>query len=186
MPINALSLKINSPAETIPFGRGFYQLEEESLYLPLEYQNQKTRFFSHLESDFITLHIDQKGRLMFIELDLPRRRWIYEKDLTPPEQVKPADIRFLDFRNNFDKPKIFCNKTREEILIQFLATPAKNNYSISENLIAQTDSNDRLVAIWVSNIIDDIAGREISNWRKSIHDKPTGLSSNQIRFQKNI
>ena len=106
MPLKALSLKINAPTEKLPLGRGFYQLEEEILFLPVEYPNEKIRFFSYLESDTISLHIDRNGRLIFIELSLPRRRWEFRENLVLPEKSKSADIRFLDFRQRFVDPKV--------------------------------------------------------------------------------
>ena len=43
------------------------------------------------------------------------------------------------------------------------------------NVIIQVSENDQLVALWIFDIIDDIAGQEIASWRKALHnpeDKP--------------
>jgi hypothetical protein len=184
MPLKALSLKINAPTDKLPIGRGFYQLEEETLFLPVEYPSEKIRFFSYLESDTVTLHIDRNGRLMFIELSLPRRRWEYKENLVIPEKYKPADIRFLDFRKRFTKPKVFCNKTREQLMIRFGPGPAVHNYGLTDNMIAQVDDKNQLETIWVDGITDDFAGKAISSWRKTIHDRPDALSAKQVAFQK--
>jgi len=168
VPLKALSLRISTPTDNLPRGRGFYQLEEEELYLPIEYAEGKARFFSYLESETVSLHLDKTGRLIFIELTLPRRRWRYKENLIVPERAAIADIRFLDFRQSFKAPSVLCDKTRENLMLRFRRGSSAQNYFLAENLIAQVNDKKELMAIWVTNIIDDIAGREISSWRKSI------------------
>ena len=172
MPIKAPKIRINAPAGIIPYGRGFYQLEEEELYLAVEYPNERPRFFSYLESDILSFHLDRRGRLIFIELALPRRRWKVKNDLVFPEKSKKADIRFLDFRSQFIPPAIFCDHMRKNLMFRFGRGPAAYNYYLARNLIAQVSSSHRLVALWVSDIVDDIAGREIFAWRKQVHGEP--------------
>ncbi len=166
--LSLLSLRINTPAEVLPSGRGFYQLEEEELYFPIEYPNQRVRFFSFLDSETVSLHLDKSGQLIFVELTLPRRRWKYKEHLIAPEKAKPADIRFLDFRKSMTAPEIFCDKTRETLMFRFLKSPSVNNFRLAENLIVQVNEKNNLVALWLSNIVDDIAGREISAWRRTL------------------
>jgi hypothetical protein len=184
MSLEALTLKIKAPSEQIPFGRGFYQLEEEILYLPLEYTGERYRFHSCLESKSVILHIDRRGRLLFIELNLPRRRWQYRKNLIMPERAETADIRFADFRCQFTEPTVLCDKIRETVMIRFSRGPARNNYYLAENLIAQIDKDNHLVAIWAYQIEDDLAGREIAAWRKAVYGKPNPLSPIQVKYQK--
>jgi len=181
MPIKAPKIRINTPADIIPYGRGFYQLEEEELYLAVEYPKERPRFFSYLESDSLSFHFDRHGRLIFIELPLPRRRWNVKDDLVFPERAKKADIRFLDFRTQFVSPAIFCDRTRENLMFRFGRGPAVYNYYLARNLIAQVSASNRLVALWVSDIVDDLAGREISAWRKQVHGEPIVLPPHLIQ-----
>lgn len=170
MAISSLKVEISTPVERISRGRGFYQLEEEELYLPIIHTpGEKERFFSFLDSENLSLHLDRNGRLIFIELSLPRRRWPVKENLVAPEKASPADIRFLDFREQFVKPTIFCDINRGSLMIRFRRKSAKFNYFIAENIIAQVDADQHLTAFWVSDIIDDIAGQEISAWRKSVY-----------------
>ena len=172
MPIKAPKIRVNAPAGKNPYGRGFYQLEEEELYLAVEYPNERPRFFSYLESNSLSFHFDRRGRLIFIELLLPRRRWKVKNELILPEKAQKADMRFLDFRNQFVEPSIFCDRTRENLMFRFGPGPAAHNYYLAENLIAQVSPSGRLVTLWVSDIVDDIAGREIFTWRKRVHGEP--------------
>lgn len=154
----------------IPRGRGFYQLEEEELYLPVIHNaGQKARFFSYLESDYVSFQFDRDGRLIFIEITLPRRRWRERPEFTIPQNTRTADIRFLDFRNSLPPSRIFCDATRQSLMLRFAPSTAGPLYYLAENLIAQLDNRNHLIAIYVTDIIDDLAGREIAAWRKSIY-----------------
>jgi hypothetical protein len=167
MPPRALKIRVSAPTETIPFGRGFYQLEEETLYLPIVYPGvEKSHFFSYLESEYLSLQMDRDGRLIFIEISLPRRRWRTLKSLVPPERATGASLRFLDFRAQLAEPSILCDARRQNIMIRFSPGPAIHNYFLAQNIIAQVDRHDHLAAVWVSDIVDDIAGQELAAWRK--------------------
>ncbi len=177
MPITRPEIQIRTPAGDLPSGRGFYQLEEESLYLPIEYHDQK-RFYSYLDSETVSLHLDRAGRLIFIEVDLPRRRWDIKENFVPPEIIKPGEARFLDFRKTMAKPKAFCDSNRENLLILFDKQPAEHNISLARNIIAQITSDGFLTAIWASDFTDDMAGREIASWRRSIHKSRLPIPQN--------
>lgn len=173
MPITTPEIQIRTPAGKIPSGRGFYQLEEESLYLPIEYPNLQKRFYSYLDSETVSLHTDRAGRLIFIEVDIPRRRWNIKENFVPPEIAKLAEARFLDFRKTLVEPKVFCDYNRDNLLILFDNQPAEQNIYLAENLITQVTENGYITAIWAFDFTDDMAGREIALWRRSIHKAPS-------------
>ncbi len=178
MPVTDIKLNITYPTASVPPGRGFYQLEEETLYLPVEYPGETCRFFSYLESDPVSFQLDRDGRLIFIEITLPRRRWRIKPNLVPPETAESADIRFLDFRERFAEPTVLCNEKKDFLLIRFSRGSATHNYYLAQNLIAQVTENQRLTALWVFDIVDDLAGRKIAAWRKRIHGKPSSFKKN--------
>lgn len=172
MSITTPEIELRPPAGEmgrIPSGRGFYQLEEESLYLPVEYPGNQKRFYSYLDSETVSLHLDRAGRLLFIEVDIPRRRWNIKENFVPPEIAKPDEARFLDFRKALTKPKVFCDNNRDNLLILFDNQAAEQNIYLADNLIAQVTSSGFLTAIWASDFSDDRAGLEIASWRRSIH-----------------
>ncbi|MCP4705112.1 MAG: hypothetical protein GY865_10920, partial [candidate division Zixibacteria bacterium] len=175
MSITTPEIQTRTPASQkgkIPSGRGFYQLEEESLYLPVEYPSNQKRFYSYLDSDTVSLHFDRAGRLIFIEVNIPRRRWNIKNDFVPPEIADSDEARFLDFRKSLIDPKVFCDKGKKHLLILFDNQPAKHNIYLAKNLIAQVTSSGFLTAIWVTDIIDDMAGQKIASWRHLIHKTP--------------
>lgn len=164
--LTALTVKISTPTGPTPAGRGFYQLEEESLYLPVVHADTESHFFSYLDSETVSLQLDREGRLIFIEVPVPRRRWHLRPNLVHPEKAELADIRFIDFRVSFPAPTLYCSPYRNELLIRFQRSAAEQNYYLAENLVAQVSSENRLVAIWAFDIVDDLAGREIACWRR--------------------
>jgi len=172
MSITTPEIQIRTPAgkmEKIPSARSFYQLEEESLYLPVEYPDNQKRFYSYLDSETVSLHLDRAGRLIFIEVDIPRRRWDIKENFVPPEVADPFEARFLDFRKTMTTPKVFCDNNRDNLLILFDHQAAEQNIYLADNLIAQITSAGFLTAIWAFDFTDDMAGREIASWRYSIH-----------------
>ena len=164
-------LHITTPAATQPRGRGFYQLEEEELYLPVEYPGERGHFYSYIESNSVCLQFDHNGRLIFIEITIPRRRWEVKENLVPPESAEWADIRFLDFRDTIPDPVINCDRERQTVLLRFSQDSSTDNYYLAENIIAQISAGNNLIAVWAFDIRNDLAGREIAGWRKRIHRK---------------
>jgi len=170
MPLKAIKINISTPSVNIPRGRGFYQLEEEELYFPIIYtKNERNRFFSYLESDAVSLQLDREGRLIFIVITIPRRRWKDNAKSNSPDKVQTADIRFLDFRSSFPNPKIYCDPTRQNILLKFDSNVSGQCYYMAENLIAQINPKGHLSTIWATDIVDDLAGQEIAAWRKTVY-----------------
>lgn len=175
MFITTPELKLDPPITDVPLGRGFYQLEEESLYLPVEYPGEQKRFYSYLDSKKVSLHLDRDGRLLFVEISLPRRRWEVIDNFVPPERAGSTRARFINFRQIMNEPAIFCDYNRENILIIFGQRPASQNVYLAENIIGQISTDGYLTALWATDFTDDIAGRAISAWRRSVHGKRFSL-----------
>ncbi len=206
MPVRDVKLRISTPTEPIIPGRGFYQLEEDSLYVQIGLFTAKRHFFSYLEGEKIRFDLDRTGRLIFFELALPRRRWTVDQTLTPPDVIEPADIRWLNFRSTIPDPTLTANANKTIIRLTFLhnepshdtivsnetessrdTEPSRDtetlsepdtvrNYYLAEQVVVSVDAHDRLVAIWVCNIIDDLAGQEIGSFRKSIRSNESFFS----------
>jgi hypothetical protein len=173
-------LQISTPIEPTLPGRGFYQLEEEALYVQVGPFTGSRRFFSYLESEHVRFDIDRHGRLIFIEIDLPRRRWHVEPDVTRPGVVQPADIRWLDFRKSIGDPEVLTNKSRTEVMLLFSVAPFTHNFHLADSVIAMVAGQNQLAAIWVGDITDDLAGLGLASFRRDMRHT-TGLSLLQLR-----
>ncbi len=168
MTVRRLKVTTRTPDAGIPRARGFYQLEEDTLYFPVETGGSRSRYFSFLDSEFVSLQLDRDGRLIFVEITLPRRRWQVEPNLVHPERSVPADIRFLDFRENFGEPEILCDIDFQTVYIKFNSRPARLTYRLADNILVQVDTHDHVTALWLTGIADDRAGKNISAWRKAL------------------
>ncbi len=166
MAAQAIKLRISTPTEPIPPGRGFYQLEEDSLYVQIGLFSMDRRFFSYLESTNTRLDFDREGRLIFIEVDLPRRQWPLDHRLTRPVVAEAADIRWLDFRRAISDPSLAANTNRTTLALRFDAAAPTQNYYLSESVILQANNRHELCAILIDDIADDLAGHEIAAFRK--------------------
>ncbi len=167
--LRTISLKINSPigASFAP-GRGFYQLEEDALYVPVGEHDPNRRFFSYLESRRVRFDIDRSGSLMLIEVDFARRRWSVDESLKAPSIAELADIRWLDFRSRMPDPELITDPERHLLLMRFAPNETVQWYRLAEHVLIQTDSDSQLTAMMITAIDDDLAGRKIAAFRKLI------------------
>ncbi len=168
MTVKSPRLSISTPTEPILPGRGFYQLEEETLYVQIGPFHDHRKFFSYLDSNNVSLQLDRTGRLIFLSVGIPKRRWKIAPSLTPPKIVEPADIRWLDFREQIEEPALLTNKPKSVIKLEFSQIENPLNYFVAGAVVAQVDSEGQLAALWVTEIVDDLAGREIGAFRKQL------------------
>ncbi len=168
--MTAATIRLNLLTPTAPLmpGRGFYQLEEESLFVQVGAFSKKHRFFSFLESGDIRFDFDKEGRLIFIEVEMPRRHWQIEPLLSPPRPTGMADIRWLNFRNTIPRPALTTNENKDIVKLSFGLADNLKSYYISESLIVELDSQCRLGRLWITDIANDMAGKEISSYRRQL------------------
>lgn len=96
-----------------------------------------------------------------IEINLPRRQWDATDEITYPLRAKPADIRWTDFRAQIKSPDIFTDQTRQNILLRFTDNSPAASHILTPNIFCQICADNRLIALWVTDIVDDIGGHEI-------------------------
>lgn len=166
MPVDCIQLRISTPTEPPVPGRGFYQLEEDALYVPVGPFGVDRHFYSFLESPPVRLEFDRSGRLIFIEIRTPRRQWPTEPAFDAPERVETADVRWLEFRDEFEPPELTADSTRNRLVLRFGERIVDRCYYIADGVVAGVDQTECLAAIWISGITDDLAGREIAAFRK--------------------
>jgi hypothetical protein len=165
-----LAVRITTPApESVP-GRGFYQLEESALYIQIGLQDRSRHYFSSLESQLVRLDIDRDARLMFIEVAAARNTWSVIDQLDLPVWAEPADVRFLGFRTSIPNPRLLTDKGRRRLQILFSPTPVAHAVSIAESVILTVDDRQSIVSIHITDITDDLAGREIAHFRKAFRE----------------
>jgi hypothetical protein len=174
-----IKLRIASPTELFMKGSGFYQLEEDALYVQLGQTDADSRFFSFIEAPNMRLDLDRTGRLLFIEVNAGRHTWIVDDDLRPPPSIGYADIRWLDFRREIAAPALSCNATKTSLCIQFSDLPITRSYCLAQSVIVRTTSEDCLASLIITDIVDDLAGQEIAAFRKELRGQNSPKTDRQ-------
>ncbi len=156
---------IQTPAFEARFSRGFYQVEEESLYIPL---HPARKFFSYLDSDRISLQIDNRGQLVFLQLMVPRIQWKRISDFAVPEPSLTADIRFLDFREQLPDVVVEASSEDTAVCFRFASLSGGGIYRLTDTMVCEVTSGAHLAALWISAIEDDRAALKMAAWRRQI------------------
>lgn len=162
---SAIRLIIKTPAEIENFSRGFFQLDEDFLSVPVY---PGGRFFSYLDSPIISFDIGDSGQLLAIQVYLSRKNWIKRGDLVLPEPNPAADIRFVDFRDHL--PEAIVETTFEYNLVHivFSVVPDPIVYRVTDTISFEVTANDALAGVWIDDIVDDRAARAKSAWLKEM------------------
>ncbi len=160
-------LQVYAPTNGIMPGWGFYQLEDDTLYVPIGAPKGR-HFFSYIESEYVRLDLDKMGRLLLFEVDFPRRRWTTIDDMKIPTGGVSADLRWLDFRETIKTPEILTDDLRQTLQLRFSRHTPSQTYNLADEIILQADEDDRVVSIFVSLIYDDLAGQGIKHFRQQI------------------
>ena len=168
MFLESITLRISAPTEPLAPGRGFYQLEEDVLFVQIGEFSNEHKFYSYIESDSLRLDIDKQGYLIFIEFNIPRRQWPVDDNFSSPTDLKTADLRWIDFRERVGDPSIITDKKRTRICFRFNNNMPEFSFYLAESVIIQVDNENHLVAIWIDDITDDIGGKEIAAFRKKV------------------
>lgn len=166
MPRLLPKLRISPPTGPLLPGRGFYQLEESSLYVQIGPYSSNGRFFSYLESDHVRFDIDKDGRLLFIEIAAGRHTWKVDQTLQFPNSSSPAELRWLDFRSSIPDPTIRTNPDRTLIHLGFPGAAPSQTLQIADSVITEATSDNHLAGLFVNDIVDDLAGQEIARFRQ--------------------
>jgi hypothetical protein len=161
MAIESIKVRVSTPTEHLLLGRGFYQVDDGTLFVQIGPFQHSRHFFSYLESESVRIDIDREGRPIFIEVGLPRQRF------QMPPAVEAADLRFTDFRKTIGQPTLLASPNRSSLLIRFDRSSRSRCYHLADSVIAQLSDDGELMAIWVMDIVDDFAGQQLAAFRKS-------------------
>ncbi len=166
--LDSVKLRVSTPIERAPLGRGFYQREEELLYVHIGHSPDHVRFFSQLESPSVRLDVDREGRLIFVEVAVPRQRWQVDPEFSAPKAMTSADIRWLDFRTEIRPPEIHTDTSRSQLCLSFSGEELTRSFFLADSIIVQVTNENTLGRLWITDIADDSAGRGLATFRRSL------------------
>ncbi len=161
-----IRIRVFPPTGPLPPGRGFYQLEEDALYFQVGGFTKPLPFFSYLESETVRFDINRRGRLIFVEVSLPRRQWQVESDFELPKASDQARILFLDFRQQTKQPRIKTDLTRESLRLEYETNGGTHTFQVSANLYLAVNNAGHLASVTMTSLTDDLAGQELTSFRR--------------------
>lgn len=168
MADSGLRVKIDTPTRNLLPGRGFYQREEDQLIVQVGAFSGKRQFFSSIESDKVSLDMDPHGRLIGIDVRVPRRLWRIGNAL-PPTIAEPADIRWLDFRERMPEPECIANEFKSNLLLKLSDLSNGLWYISAGNVFVQVDRHQQVQGILITDIVNDMAGQALGHFRKVVN-----------------
>ncbi|MGH8016095.1 MAG: hypothetical protein ACREBV_07890, partial [Candidatus Zixiibacteriota bacterium] len=129
-----------------------------------------------IDSPISRFDLDKEGRLVFFELTLPKRQWKVVDSLEIPNNVEPADVRWLNFRKNIESPDVTTDKSKSQIYLKLSDETPEMNYYLADKVVVRVASYGTACGILVTEVIDDSAGRKFAEFRRRISDKPPTAS----------
>ncbi len=185
MSYNPPIVNISTPAKVERFSRGFYQLDEEMLYVPIYPGGQFYSFLDATEIDsnkpndpLLNFDIDRAGNLTFIKLNLARAKWPVKKQIDQPATTLSAEVHFRQFREQISSFELVTNKSKDYLCLIFRsqnepkeATEAKENlatYRIADNIIIELSAGAEISRLWILEIVEDRGARQMAAWRKKL------------------
>jgi hypothetical protein len=186
--VSSLKLKISAPTKPIPKGMGFYQLEDDVLYVPIGGNFKTGRFFSYIDSPGARFDLDNQGRLIFFEVSVPRRLWKKVDTFNESDIALTADIRWINFRNLMDEPEVFNNQNSTKIYLRLSNEPSVSSYFLADKVILKVSENGNAVGILVNEIEDDMAGHKFAWFKRNLEETawPSSLSSLEIGVSPSV
>ncbi|MFQ5607768.1 MAG: hypothetical protein ACE5GA_07455 [Candidatus Zixiibacteriota bacterium] len=162
-----ISLRLAGRPLTPGISAAFYQAEEESLEVPIIYDNPRPRFFSALDSESLSLQCDNSGRLIFVHVKKPRRLWLGEGGISHVPSP-PADIRFLDFRSRIGEPEFLCDAKKSKLLLRFAPVHSSSSYQVGDNVFLYMSAGSKLTGLYIDLVNQDRAGKKLADWKRLV------------------
>ncbi len=171
-----MELAIRAPIGPLPPGRGFYQVEEDRLYVPVGPFDGGHRFFSYIDAQSVRFDLNKDGQLIFIEVLVARHNWPQAPRLPADPGGVAADIRWLDFREAMSEPELLTNHDRTQLLITLVDCPIATSYRLAEGVTLGLDAHSQPSRLWIDGIADDRAGLGIAAYRRMHRDGTASAS----------
>jgi len=129
---------------------------------------QKGQFKSSLDATDFSFELSRDGRILDIEIWKPRKEWLLERALHPPEHVESGNVIVNDSQQVGEDPKFLTNAERDLLYIQFSNERISRSVSPGSAVIFGLNDSDELVGLWLVGIEDDINFEKEQVWRSQV------------------
>jgi uncharacterized protein YuzE len=129
---------------------------------------QKGQFKSSLDATDFSFELGMDGRILDIEIWKPRKEWILERALHPPESVESGNVLVSDPDQPVENPKFLTNEKRDVLYIQFSDERISRSVSPGSAVIFELNDANELVGLWIVEIENDINFEKEQIWRSQV------------------
>lgn len=145
--------------------RAFYDEIGDTMSVGIK---QKGKFSSYVEGENFSFDLTKDGKLLNIDVWLPRGKWTVEKTIHPPEHFDKENVKILDSRLKTEPIAYITDAKKTLLYIRFAAERIARFVSPVNSLIFELNAKSQLVGLWITQIEEDINFQKESEWRRSI------------------
>jgi len=152
-----------SETEKIPSARGFYDNMENSLNMVIK---ARGKFYSYVQGKDYSLDLDRRGKILGIEIYVPREEWIVDRELVPPAKCEMRQIQVLEHRVEVEPKGFYTNEAKNLACIRFTSEKISYFYKVAQNLLFEVNVLEELSAVWILNLEEDYGFKKEMKYRK--------------------
>lgn len=145
--------------------KAFYDLVGDTLSVGIK---QRGKFKRSIDGEEFSFDLTRDGKLLNIDVWLPRNVWETEKAIHPPEDTDLEMVRFASTDAEVDAPHFLTNEARSLLYLQFSRQRVARFLAPAKPLIFELNSQNDLVGLWILEIEDDINFQKEGLWRQSV------------------
>ena len=159
-----IQLKTSEIARPFPF-RAFYDSTGDTLSVGIK---QKGKFGISIEADDISFDLTKDGKLLNIDVWIPRKNWTVDKAIHPPEEIEKASVVFVSKKVQTEPIAYVTDPKKTLLCIRFASERVSRFITPATSLIFELNAKDQLIGLWITQIEEDINFQKESEWRRSI------------------
>jgi hypothetical protein len=159
-------IKVTTAAAARSFAcRAFYDRIGDTMSVGIK---QKGKFHSSIEGEDFSLDLTKDGKLLNIDIWIPRNDWTIDKNIHPPEEFSKESIIFPESKVRAEAIGYMTNAARNLLYVRFSSERIARFVSPGSSLIFELNAKNQLVGFWITQIEEDINFQKESEWRRSI------------------
>jgi hypothetical protein len=145
--------------------RAFYDSGSDSMSVGVK---QKGKFGACLEGDSFSFDLTKDGKLLNIDVWKPRKEWVIEKAIHPPESFDKQDVTFVGTKLTAEPASYNTNPAKSLLYIRFATERISRFVSPASSLVFELNAKNQLVGLWILHIEDDVNFTKEAEWRRSV------------------
>ena len=147
----------------VPEAHGFYEAPEGILGVAFR---PRRKFNYSLEAERMSIELDKKGELAYIEIRQPKENWLVAPRLLPPQHLYRSRA-FFPIPAQKDGEEYLTNLTQNILCIEFSTESAWRAVEIADSVSAEVSPDCKLLRLWILRIAEDFGNKKELAWLKA-------------------